>query len=445
MTCLSRHAGWLLLLIVLLTGGCATYADRLAEVREQVILGDLSAADAAIEDGLKRRSDRDVLELDRAIVQLASGKPKKAEQTLRLVRDRFDHHEQPSVGEKALSMLTDANAEAYAGEDYEKVLVRVFLALSNLMSDGGDAGAYALQVGEKQQQIIATGADQEGNNPKYAYQRAAVGAYIHGALREATHSNYDDVARSCMLVCSWQPDFIYGQQDLMRAQSGRHSAPGNGVLYVFTLVGVGPHKEETVEIASTVSLLVADRILSATGKHTLPPNIAPIKVPKVVLSPHDVGSIGVAVNGYKVGQTATITDIGKMAVQQYDAIYPQVIGEAVARRVVKKAVVYGAKELTGTKNNTLPNLAFDLAGIAWEASESADTRCWGMLPDKIQVLRVELPAGQHKVALQALGYGGNLLGRESTETVDIANGRNTYLLAHMPYGNLAGTMLTNQP
>ena len=31
--------------------------------------------------------------------------------------------------------------------------------------------------------------------------------------------------------------------------------------------------------------------------------------------------------------------------------------------------------------------------MAWEASEAADTRCWGLLPDKIQVLRIELPAG----------------------------------------------------
>jgi len=42
-------------------------------------------------------------------------------------------------------------------------------------------------------------------------------------------------------------------------------------------------------------------------------------------------------------------------------------------------------------------LAVDLAGVAWEATESADTRCWGLLPDQIQVLRVELPAGRHEI------------------------------------------------
>ena len=159
---------------------------------------------------------------------------------LREMRDHFDHLEQKAIGENALSMLTDANRKAYAGEDYEKVLVRVLLALSNLMTDGGDAGAYALQVADKQQQIINAGVGKEGNNPKLAYKRVAVGAYIHGMLREATHSNFDDVAAQLhaglQLAAANSPT---AQQDLERARHGHHSAPGNGVVYVFTLVGHG--------------------------------------------------------------------------------------------------------------------------------------------------------------------------------------------------------------
>ena len=45
------------------------------------------------------------------------------------------------------------------------------------------------------------------------------------------------------------------------------------------------------------------------------------------------------------------------------------------------------------------------AGVVWEATESADTRCWGLLPEKIQVLRIELPAGQHQLSLQAFVFG----------------------------------------
>jgi uncharacterized protein len=441
---LSRQVLWLFALSAFLSTGCATYADRLVEARRLFAAGNLAQADKELEKGLRRRPDRDVIQLDRAMIQLAAGKPKEAEQTLREIRDRFDYLEQPAIAEKALSTLTDANQESYDGEDYEKVLTRVFLALSNLMTDGGDAGAYALQVADKQQQIIAAGIDKDGNNPKLAYQRVAVGPYLQGAIREETHANYDDVARSRAMVCSWQPDFAYGAQDLERAHHGRHSAPGNGVLYVFALVGLGPHKEEAIEAPTTVSLLIADRILSATGKHTLPPTIAPIKVPKVVLTPSSVHSIQLNVNGQPAGQTATITDVGRMAVQQYNAIYPRVIAEAVVRRVVKKAIIVGAKEATGTDRNSLTGFGFDVAGVAWEATESADTRCWGLLPDRIQVLRVELPAGRHQLSLQSAGATGRTLGQPAVQTVTIENGRNTYVLANFPDVNLVGSALTNR-
>ncbi len=430
---------------VIYLAGCATYADRLAEARLAFVSGDLSAANISIDKGMRRRFDRDVLKLDRSIVELAQGNADEAEATLRDVRDRFDHLEQKALGEKALSMLTDAQREAYAGEDYEKVLVRVFLCLSNLMRDGSDAGAYALQVAEKQQQIIAAAVDETGENPKAGYQRVAAGAYLHSAIREATHSNYDDVARSCAMVCSWQPEFPYAAQDLDRAQHGHHSAPGHGVLYVIALVGVGPHKEETIEVPSTVSLLIADRILSAVGNQTLPPTIAPIKVPTVVATPHDVGSVGIAVDGKPIARTATITDITSMAIQQYQAIYPRVIAEAVVRRVVKKAVIYGAKEALGTQHYSWQGALLDVAGVAWEATESADTRCWGFLPDKIQVLRLELPAGDHDLTLQGLGVAGYPLGRPTSHRVTIVDGRNTYLIGNFPYGNLVGQVLVNTP
>jgi hypothetical protein len=445
MSCSSlvRCAAVACLPLVLALAGCATYADRLTEVRDVFGTGNIAVTEESIEKGMKRRCDRNVLKLDRAVVQLSAGRPKEAEQTLREVRDQFDHLEQHAVGEKALSMLTDANSEAYAGEDYEKVLIRAFLALSNLMSDGEDAGAYAYQIAEKQQMIMNAGAEKDGTNPKANYHRVAFGAYLNGALREATHADYDDVERSCAVVCSWEPEFPYAQQDLERARSGRHSQPGNGVLYVVTLVGVGPYKEEVYEEASTVSLLIADRLLSAFGDQTLPPTIAPIKVPRVKLTPHEVGAVDVRVNNFAVGRTATITDIGRMAVEQHEAVYNRIVAEAIVRRVVKKGVIYGVKEVSGVEKNSLAGFGLDAVGVVWEATETADTRCWGLLPDKIQVLRVELPAGTHDVTLQSQMTSGLPLGRPASTKVEIADGRSTFMLANFPLGNLVGQISTS--
>src|SRR5439155_12516078 len=127
----------------------------------------------------------------------------------------------------------------------------------------------------------------------------------------------------------------------------------------------------------------------------VPPNVAPVKVPQLVARRTGPAAIAVAADQQPLGATETITDITQLAIQQYEAIYPQVVARAVARRILKNGIVYGGKEAVGIAKGSLEGLALDLAGLAWQATESADTRAWALLPDKIQVVRVELPAGEH--------------------------------------------------
>jgi len=421
--------------------GCATHADRVRHAHELFYAGDAAAAAEKLEEQLTRlRNDRDVLELDRAAALLFAGQPHEAEQQLREIRDRFDYLEQKNAVEAAVSMLTDDNHRAYAGEDYEKVMIRVMLALANLMSDGQDAAAYSLQVNDKQEEIIAAGAEQDGKNPKLAYQRVAFGAYLQGALCEATHRNYDDVERSYAKVVSWQPDFVPGGWDLLRAQKGVHSAPGNGVVYVFAFVGRGPYKRATSEVPTSEAMLIADRIISMTADHSLPPTLAAIQVPQLVVSANDVDQVQVGVNGVPAGATETVTDVGQLAIGQYQAVYPYIMARAVARRAIKKAAVYSAKSQLNA--NPWIGLAFDAAGVAWEATEAADTRCWALLPDRIQVFRGELPAGNHRLALKPARQSC-AVGPEVSVTVPVEDGRNAYVLACFPGPRLSGQVLVS--
>ncbi len=437
-------------LACLASAGCATHADRLRDVRQEYFEGNLDEAAARIDEGLRRaESDADVLRLDLAMVHLASGRPADAERLLRSVRDRFDYLEQADAAEAARSLLTDDQARGYAGEDYEKVLIRAMLALANLMHDGGDAGAYALQMADKQEQIIRRIAADRGGETTVPpgpqppeFHRVALAPYLRGILREQTHLNYDDVARAYAQVVSWQPGFQAGQEDLRRATYGHHSARGNGVLYAFAFVGRGPYKEEALEVPTTAAMLVADHIISAVGEQTVPPTVAPVKVPRVVVGGSPIDSVRVLVDGQPGGRTETITDVGRFAVEQHRADYTQVLARAVARRAVKKAMVYAAKEASGVAKNSLAGLMWDLGGVAWEATEAADTRCWGLLPDKIQIARIELPAGRHRVTLVP-ARGAQALGGVNSVDVEVADGRNTYLLASFPDDRLVGQVLTS--
>ena len=427
--------------------GCATHFDRLKPVRTAFFDGNLSEAEEHIDKLLKkRRSERDVLMLDKAIVELASGRPKEAEQILRVVRDKFDDLEDFDTTKAVASMLTDDNARAYAGEDYEKVLIRAMLAISNLMTDGGDANAYALQVVDKQQQIIDTitekHKDEEDKDCLASFKQVALGPYIRGMLAEESPNTLNDAVRARVQVCAWEPGFRDGKSDLQRCQHEVPMHPGNGALYVFALVGRGPIKEEAIEPVTQIELLLADRIFNAFSNRSIPPTFAPVKVPRVVNYVPVADFVSVSVDGQTAGKTATIVDIGEMAVRQQQALYPEILARAVARRVVKKGIIYGIEEVTDVQKGSLTSLAVMAAGVAWEASEQADLRCWGLLPDTIQVFRVELPAGEHTVTLRPSQRHGDF-GTPASTKVRIYDGRHTYLLGNLPTSQFVGKLLTS--
>lgn len=449
---MARLFPTLSILSVLLLVGCASHGDRLRPIRAAYYGGDVGTARKELDEQIKRNKQRDadVLKLDRAIIDLCSGKAEEAESTLREVRDRFDALEQKSAAEGIASMLSDDNAAAYAGEDYEKVMIRVFLAIANLMHDGGDAAAYSLQVGMKQDEIVRNAAKhrnpsnpEEEVNPKLAYKRVPIGPYLYGAMQEATHTNYDEAKRAYTTVCDWYPEFQQGKTDLHRATHGVHAKPENGVVHVIALVGQGPYKEQQNAEVTQASLFIATMLINMLGSQSVTPGIAPVLIPVVVMPLNEIDRIRVATDLPAVGLsqpifTETITDIGKMAREQYAAVEAQTIARAVVRRVVKKGVLYGIKEATDV--NPYVSLAMDVGGMIWEGRETADTRCWGLLPETIQVLRLELPAGDRTITLEPCGPNRNAIGRRVVQTVRVEAGRNTYLLANFPGAECTGVV-----
>jgi len=444
-------------LLVLISNGCSTHSKRISQPRNLFYDGQLTACREGLEKLAKsNRHDRDVVNLDLAVVDLLSGQPKQAESKLRAVRDRFDHLEQDSIAEKTASMWTDEQVRSYAGEDYEKILIRVFLSLSSLMQDGLDAESYTLQIQDKHEQLTKSLAKPsappevsptDSNLPDAVapskghgkeYQPLPLGFYMRGMLREATHRDYDDAVRNYEIASSLLPACLPLQWDLARARDGIHSQPGHGVVYVFAMVGRGPYKIEVAEQPTSDALLIADRIVSAVGPYKLPPTIAPIKIPDIAVPPSDVDSVGIRVDGHSIGPTASLANIEQLAVSTYRANRNSVIARAVARRVVKKATIAAAKKGMGTDGLTA--LGMDIAGIAWEASEAADTRCWGLLPRDIQVLRVEAPAGDHQLQLNAL-LGNRPVGPAQSTQIQVIDGRNTYVLCWFPDSRSASQIM----
>ena len=431
--------------------GCASHVDRVVSVRNDFYAGKLETARAEVQvlrD--KHKSDEDVFDLDRAMIELCAGHPKEAEKLLRHVRDDFDTYEEKSAKEIATSMLTDDTKIAYAGEDHEKILVRTFLALSNLMGDGGDAHAYALQIGAKQSELAEKNQKQieehtpEGEALPAAPElpQVALGPYVRAMLHEESALDANEVVRAREMVVSYVPDFRDGEADLERALGDSACAPDHGAIYLFTMVGRGPIKEVSEDVPTQMALLIADQIISALGSQTLPPTIAPVKVARVVRRPNRIQAVMADMDGSSVGTTATLVDVGELAEAHYQARYHEILAMAVARRTIKKGSIYVAKEKLNADTNPALDILLTLGGIAWEASEAADTRCWGLLPETIQVLRIEAPVGTRTLKLQAVDVHG-AYGVPESVSVDVREQRNTYVLANFPDSHLVGKVLVS--
>ena len=435
---LLRLAAALLLAVC----GCATHAKRVELSRTAFFANDVALSRTHLEkiaDGY--RGDRDCAELDLAIIDMAEGDAASAERRLRNVRDRFDALEEKSLAEAAGSYLTDDRVRAYAGEDYERILIRGMLSLCSLMRDGLDAESYSLQLDAKQHSLYQAAAQRLSPEKLPQYPVMPFGYYLRGMLREATFHDYDEAVQNYARVCELRPNVKAFAWDFDRARQGVHSQKGMGVLYVFAAVGRGPRKVAVSEEPTSDALLIADRIVSMVGPYSVPPTIAAIQIPAIEAVPPSVDRVFLRVDGSNIGPTEIIADIEGQAVGAFELNRDQVLARAVARRVIKKATVVAAKD--SLQVDPLVSLAMDAAGVAWEATEAPDTRCWGLLPRHIQVLRVELPAGTH-VAELLPARSGLRAGPPVRHTVEIVDGANTYLFGNFPDGKLVGRITTNR-
>lgn len=423
--------------------GCARSLQTIDHARDAYAAGDLASAT----DTLSKLADRrgrfaDAASLDLAMVELADGELTAAESRLRNLRDKFDSLPDLSIAQEAAAVVTDDTARVFRPAGYEQVMVRAMLAVCSLAGDASDAEAYALQATMKQKELQRDAESRGVLNSEEDYQMIALAPYLRGVLREATHHDFDDAAKEYKLVSAVRPQFLPAGDDIARATEGAHSQPGHGVLYVVACVGRGPQLHETTAPTTSTALSIASVVLNAEtneeqgsdGKRVrgpILPNIAAVKVPTVVVPPSNVAALGVRVGGVLYGATQTLTDVGELATHQVEAEMPWTIARAVIRRATKEVTVAQVGDALGL-DGIGGSLFHFAAASAWSGAENADTRCWGLLPREIQVLRAELPSGTHQVSLEMLGRNGGISGVARTETIEIINGRNRYLVVIAP-------------
>lgn len=443
-------------LVCLAAVGCASFSDKTLAMRTGYGRADFAAAESAVDAMLARESgvsekeirktggvsdkirpskgDVNVLLLEKATIRLARGDAESAVKILRVCRDELDRHftyDTASFIKSIGAILADDTVRDYSGADYEHIMVRAMLAVADLMSGGGDAYAYAIQVGEKQEEIIGSPlGEMKGDKafkPRERYRRVGFGAYVQGFIRE--DRLVFDEAR---LAYARAVDFEGGEHPVFGPALERVKNPAPtegqvGYLHVLDFAGRGPYLVENRRNATSEAIKIAGFILLVMNRNLAVFTQAPVPVPEVYVQDSDPPPLLVRAEEKEV-ETRTVLDVNRIAKEQNEANMGWTVARALVRRTIKMigSQAVGRAAASGVKGRGEKELVADLitiaASAAWTATENADTRSWSTLPAQVRTVRIELPPGQKRVKLGTLG----------SVDVRIAPGHSSYLLIVRP-------------
>jgi len=448
----------LALVALVVLSGCRAFHDPHREFVSLYDVGDATAALQVIDRLAEtRKAEPHVLAMDRAVLKLMSGQADDAVRELEILRRDLKYLSQQDVSEQIRSALKDDNAVAWSGRDFERRMVGNLQLLSGIVRNDSDVYALATRSMSDvhQQQLQAGVADQpvpdavDGNGegsgdpivPKPVIPPAdRFTAYLAAAVHSECMQDADLTDR-LILQASHLESGPGGNKEMFQ-RLGTRTSRGSGTLQVITFSGRVTSWEPEKVLPTTAALLIADRILSAVGDHTLPATVSAVQIARPAL-PHAPSTLRTrVVLGPEHSSTSVVlVDLNENAWASYENDRDDQIARAIVRRILKKGAVYTLKNSMSVTKDSGADVLLNLAGGVWEALEKPDLRHCELLPSAIELAQLELPAGEHHVTLQVVpsnGISNHHVAQQIQMPVTIEDGRNTFVVCFRPRENLLG-------
>jgi len=401
-----------IIMICLIASGCAG-GNVFSRLDQNLASGDCPAAIALIDesDGAYGSNQRLLYLLDAAMVYMQCGNLDVAQSNFRSAEDLAERLWTESISRNVLSLVTNDTVQAYAGEDFERVMIHLMAAVGYLQADQPDE---ALVEARRLDTLLAVFNDKY--EKKNVYKEDAFARYLSGILHEADGAwdeAFIDYRRATEV---YQEDYrAYGTAlpamllaDLMRAASaadrmadieGLISAdridqphrsdepPDQGKVVFITFAGYAPQK-------------VQDMVV-------VPTSHGPIGVafPRMVVTPPSCSQGRLNLYGgdhYFESDLVLVEDINRIAVKNLEDRKGRILAKAIARAVAKQVAIHHIARSSDSRNDQRTIEAIlNLVNIL--LVERADTRSWRTLPGRIYMTRMHVPAGEYTVELQACG------------------------------------------
>lgn len=434
--------------------GCRAFNDPRHQLLSLYDAGNATAALHVIDKlAAERKAEQNILAMDQAVLMLMNGQTDDVVRELEILRRDLDYLSQKDVSEQIYSGLKDDTAVAWAGRMFERRMVDNIQLLSGILQNDSDVYAMATRsMSDVHQEVLESGAAQQevpidAEAAELQFPPEPVESNVSrftAYLAAAVHSErMQDSDLTDRLI---QQASYLGQEQATDSgnvqQLGTRTARGAGTLQVVTFSGRVTSWESEKVMPATSALLIADRILSAAGDHTLPATISAVQIARPVQSRAEpMLRTRVVSGGGKQAMSRVLIDVNENAWASYEAHRDEQVARAVVRRVLKKGAVYTLKNSLDVQKESGADFLLNLAGGLWESLEKADLRHCELLPAAIELAQLELPAGDHQVTLQVVPCTtrqDDLVREQVQLPVTIEDGRNTFVVCFRPRDRLVG-------
>ncbi len=395
-------------LFVLVLSACSSDNYLASSGHASMDRGDFqAAAEAFKKDADKPGTNQLLFMLDQGSAHFSAGQYKEAIAVFLKAEKLAEIKDYTSISEEVGTLATSDNIRGYKGEDFEKVLINVYLALSfAAIGDVEGAQVESRKINQLLYKMIHDG--------KRNYEESPFARYLSGVLWEASgdvNAAYVDYKFTHQLDAffpglgsdllstskrmGFQDEFLEWKKKY-KEEVPRQLAPDEGELVVVFEQGQSPIKEPR------------------DGRNSSLPTY-------ISRSTNDAGA-QVVVNS-KTVELQTGLDIDTLSKRYLDDRINRMTAAKLAGVVTKGALAVGVAKLS--KSEDLGWLAFYLLMF----SDRADLRSWRSLPGQLKFARVPLKEGLHHVRLDVLGYSGLPIRSKNYERLEIRRGKKVFLMA----------------
>ncbi len=405
---------FLLLASVLFVSGCAGYASRIREPRNYFESGNYEAAASKLKVLVEANDNDKLLYLmDLGMVYHTARRYPEAIKVFLEAEKLAEINDYTSISQEVGSVIGNDDAKFYRGEDFEKILINVYLALDFTLSGQWDSALVECRkVNHKLDLMIS-----QGQKP---YERNAFAKYLAAALFESQgelNSAFVDYRQ----LRKWRPDTPYLGKALLRV-SDRLAASQEFAEYQATYGNetdfrLGKDRGEVVLI-----LEQGKAPLKGPSPHM---NLVPIfnrrnyRSQSVILRDGNDKSKSV--------KSQVLFDIEQTAINELNLRLAAITAKKLGGVAAKVAIGYGVEKAT---DNKLLGL---LARYILLASDKADLRSWTTLPATLQIARLTLPAGRRDLELDMVDRSGGQTRNIARWTgVDVKPGKILFLSYRTP-------------